>query len=331
MQAQGAESARFRPLWIVLATMAVATAAHAQSSGPSTPSISPKNVEIVILGSGYPAPTQDRQGPALAIVVNQKAYLLDAGTGIVRQANAAFQRGITALRPDDLEIAFLTHLHSDHTLGLPDLILTPWVLGRTSPLKLFGPAGTKAMADHILEAYKEDIHVRTTGLEGSNATGYKVDAQDVQPGTIYKDDNLTVRAFLVKHGSWKEAFGYRFDAGGKSIVISGDTAPSSSIVDACGGCDALIHEVYAGTLSPGTTPSAERSALSTEQWMKYMGAFHTSGVELGEIAARAKPKMLVLTHWILLGTARPEDMVRDIRTSYGGPIVVARDLDLITP
>ena len=189
--------------------------------------------EIVILGSGFPAPIPDRQGPALAIVANGKAYLVDAGTGIVRQANAAFQRGIPALQPTQLDIAFLTHLHSDHTLGLPDLIFTPWIAERTKPLRLYGPEGTKEMAAHILEAFKEDIHVRTTGLEGGNATGYKVDAHDVQPGNVYQDRNISVKAFLVKHGSWKEALGYRFDAGGKSIVISGDTAPAESVIEAC--------------------------------------------------------------------------------------------------
>jgi ribonuclease BN (tRNA processing enzyme) len=130
----------------------------------------------------------------------------------------------------------------------------------------------------------------------------------------------------VKHGSWKEALGYRFDAGGKSIVVSGDTAPAESVVEACGGCDALVHEVYSGRGMP-----ANKRSISVEQWMKYMSAFHTSAFELGDIAARAKPKMLILTHWILLGNAKPDDLVREIRVKYNGLIVVARDLDVIAP
>jgi ribonuclease BN (tRNA processing enzyme) len=282
------------------------------------------DIEIVFLGTGTPVPIADRQGPSLAIVSNGKAYLVDAGSGVVRQANSAFQRGIPALRPDQLDIAFLTHLHSDHTLGLPDLILTPWIAERTRPLRLYGPEGTKEMAAHILDAFQEDIQVRTTGLEGGNTTGYKVDAHDVQPGNIYEDGNVRVRAFLVKHGSWKEALGYRFDAGGKSVVVSGDTAPAEAIVEACGGCDALVHEVYAGSgpLKPSRTVA---------QSMKYMSAFHTSAEELGEIAERSKPKTLVLTHWMLLGDAKPDDLVRGIRQKYKGPIVIARDLDVILP
>ncbi len=310
-------------LIIVMACITAAISFGAQSQQSSTPS---KDVKIVFLGTGNPIPNADRQGPSLAIVANGKAYLVDAGSGVSRQANSAFQRGIPALRPDDLDIAFLTHLHSDHTLGLPDLIFTPWIVGRTKPLRLYGPEGTKEMAAHILEAFKEDIQVRTTGLESGDTTGYKVDAHDVQPGNIYQDGNVSVRAILVKHGSWKEALGYRFDAGGKSIVVSGDTAPAESVVDACLGCDALIHEVYSGRAA-----NSQKPALSLEQWMKYEGAFHTSAPELGDIAARAKAKMLILTHWGLLGNAKEDDMVREIRAKYSGPIVIARDLDVIAP
>jgi len=313
-------------LWITLSAAAGGVPARAQSSGPAASPAATKGLEIVILGSGSPIPLADRQGPSLAVVVNGKAYIVDVGTGIARQANSAYQRGTSALRPADLDIAFLTHLHSDHTLGLPDLILTPWILGRTKPLRLFGPSGTKAMAAHIEKAYQEDVRIRTTGLEGNNTTGYKVEAQDIQPGRVYQDENISVQAFLVRHGSWEEALGYRFDAGGKSVVISGDTAPADSVAGACDGCDALIHEVYSGT---GVNPS--KPMMTEAQWMKYEAAFHTSAKELGEIAAKGRPKMLILTHWTLLGNAKPEDMVREIQAAYKGPIIVARDLDLITP
>jgi ribonuclease BN (tRNA processing enzyme) len=310
----------------MIACVAAAIPFAAQSQQPATPKASSKDVEIVFLGTGTPAPNADRQGPSLAVVANGKAYLVDVGSGVVRQANSAFQRGIPGLQPHELDIVFLTHLHSDHTLGLPDMIFTPWIAERTKPLRLYGPEGTKEMAAHILEAFKEDIQVRTTGLEGGNATGYKVDAHDVQPGNVYQDANVSVKAFLVKHGSWKEALGYRFDAGGKSVVVSGDTAPAESVVEACAGCDALIHEVYSGR---GQNPN--KPTTPVEQWMKYESAFHTSALELGEIAANAKPKMLILTHWTLLGNAKTEDMMREIRQKYSGPIVIARDLDVVVP
>ncbi len=273
---------------------------------------------IVFLGTGMPRPDPDREGPSLAIVVGDKAYIVDAGVGLVRQAEAAYDRGISALAKDHLDTLFLTHLHSDHTLGLPDLILTPWVMGRTEPLEVYGPVGTQAMADNIEKAYAEDIQIRTTnGLEHLNMTGYKVLVHEIQPGVVYKDANVNVTAFLVLHGSWKEALGYRFVAGGKSIVISGDTRPAESVVQACDGCDVLIHEVYTGTAAQ--PPAA------------YFASFHTSAAELAQIAARARPKLLVIWHYVPRGNSNQTQMVGEIQAAFHGPIVVARDLDVIAP
>ena len=127
-------------------------------------------VQVVMLGTGTPLPDPERSGPSIAVVVDNHAYLLDAGTGIVRRAAAATrQKGIAGMEPRTLRVAFLTHLHSDHTLGLPDLILTPWTMGRTEPLELWGANGTRAIVEHILAAYQEDIAIRSTRLEGSNA------------------------------------------------------------------------------------------------------------------------------------------------------------------
>ena len=128
----------------------------------------PAPVQVVMLGTGTPLPDPERSGASIAIVVDNKAYLFDAGTGVVRRAAAARQqKGITGLEPRTLRVAFLTHLHSDHTLGLPDLILTPWTMGRAEPLALWGPKGTRAVIDHILAAYQEDISIRATSLEGN--------------------------------------------------------------------------------------------------------------------------------------------------------------------
>lgn len=265
-----------------------------------------------------PVPNPERQGPSLAIVANGKAYLVDAGTGVVRQAAAAFQRGISALWPNQLDIAFLTHLHSDHTLGLPDLILTPWVMHRTAPLQLYGPVGTQAMADNIEKAYAEDIQVRIEGLEHQTTTGHRVVVREIQPGVVYQDANVKVTAFAVNHGSWKEALGYRFDADGKSIVISGDTRPVDSVVEACRGCDMLVHEVYSGT--PGGRDDAA-----------YFSSFHTSAKELGQIAARANPKLLVVWHYVPLRDTNQADMITEIRGAFHGPVLVANDLDVISP
>lgn len=276
------------------------------------------SVLVVFLGTGMPRPDPQRQGPSLAIVANEKAYIVDAGTGIVRQAAAAYERGIDALRPNALDIAFLTHLHSDHTLGLPDLILTPWVMHRTVPLQLYGPVGTHAMAENIEKAYAEDIQVRIDGLEHQTTTGHQVVVHEIQPGVVYQDANVKVTAFAVKHGSWKEALGYRFDAGGKSIVISGDTRPVDSVVKACDGCDVLIHEVYSG--APGNADNAA-----------YFSSFHTSAEELGEIAAKARPKLLIVWHYVPLQNTSETQMVHEIHEKFHGPVIVANDLDVISP
>ncbi|MGA8766334.1 MAG: MBL fold metallo-hydrolase, partial [Candidatus Acidiferrales bacterium] len=169
----------------------------------------PKAPFVVFLGTGTPGPTPNRQGPSLAVVAGDKAYLVDVGVGVVRQANAAFANGIRALNPRGLGVAFVSHLHSDHTLGLPDLILTPWVMGRATPLELYGPPGISAMAENILKAYAEDIHIRTTGLEHANLTGHNVIAHEIKPGVVFQDANVKVTAFAVRHGSWPLALGYR--------------------------------------------------------------------------------------------------------------------------
>lgn len=277
-------------------------------------------VFVVFLGTGMPRPNPERQGPSLAIVANGKAYIVDAGVGVVRQASATSERGFPALQASNLDIAFLTHLHSDHTLGLPDLILTPWVMHRTVPLQLYGPVGTQAMADNIEKAYAEDIDIRIHGLERNSTTGHQVVVHEIQPGVVYQDANVKVTAFAVKHGSWKEALGYRFDADGKSIVISGDTRPANSVVDACNGCDVLIHEAYAG--SAGDAESAA-----------YFSAFHTSALELGDIAAKAHPKLLVVTHYVSLGKPGEDDahLTNEIHEKFHGQMIVANDLDVISP
>lgn len=293
----------------------MAGTAHAQAAAGSRVE---RGVFVVPLGTGMPRPDPQRQGPSLAVVVNGKAYIVDAGVGVVRQAAAAYLRGIAALQPNKLDIAFLTHLHSDHTLGLPDLILTPWVMHRTAPLQLYGPAGTREMAENIEKAYAEDIRVRIEGLEHQTTTGHQVIVHEIEPGVVYHDENVKVTAFAVKHGSWKEALGYRFDADGKSIVISGDTRPVDSVVNACDGCDVLFHEVYSGTPA-----SAEDAA--------YFSSFHTSARELGEIAAKAHPKLLVVWHYVPLRETSQADMIREIREQFHGSIVVANDLDVISP
>ncbi|HXE30362.1 MAG TPA: MBL fold metallo-hydrolase [Terriglobales bacterium] len=270
---------------------------------------------VVLLGTGSPNPDPDRSGPAAAVVVNGTAYLVDAGPGIVRRAAAAERAGQPALAPTKLTRVFLTHLHSDHTLGYPDLIFSPWVVGRSQPLQAYGPRGLQAMTTAILSAWSEDIAMRTEGLEHANKTGYQVRVREIAPGAIYRDANVTVTAFAVHHGSWPQAFGYAFQTRDRRIVFSGDTAPVAAVAQACHGCDLLFHEVY----NPeGKFPPA---------WRTYLRSFHTSSSELGAIAAAAHPKLLVLYHQLFEGEP-PEELLQQVRQHYAGAVVSGRDLDV---
>lgn len=274
-------------------------------------------MQVVLLGTGTPNADPDRSGPAVAIVVGKDAYLVDAGPGIVRRAALASRRdSIPALDASKLRRVFLTHLHSDHTAGLPDLILSPWVLGRAVPLEIYGPRGTRRMADLLESAYSEDIAIRLNGGEPSNKTGYAATARDVSPGVVYRDSNVTVTAFAVPHGKWEQAFGYRFETRDRSIVVSGDTGPSDAVVRACHGCDVLVHEVY----------SASRLKTRTPDWQRYHHAYHTSGEELGGIATRAGAKLLVLYHQLYWGDS-DEGILREVRAHFRGRVVSGQDLN----
>ena len=171
----------------------------------------------------------------------------------MRRAAAAQRKGIAALNPTNIRYAFVTHLHSDHTIGYPDLIFTPWVVGRKEPLEVYGPTGIKAMTDHVLAAWADDIEIRHGAVERSlmSADAYRVNAHEVSPVIIYKDGNVSVTAFNVKHGEWgPRAFGYRFQTPDRTIVISGDSNASESVVEQCHGCDILIHKVIQRRVTP---------------------------------------------------------------------------------
>jgi ribonuclease BN (tRNA processing enzyme) len=272
--------------------------------------------QVVLLGTGTPAMDPDRSGPATAIVVNDTAYLIDFGPGVVRRAAAAAAKGIPAVRPENLKTAFLTHLHSDHTVGYPDLIFTPWVIARKDTLNVYGPKGLKAMTDHILAAWQEDIDIRTKGLE--QRWPLRVVAHEIRPGIVYTDALVRVTAVAVPHGQWDEAYGYRFDTPDRVIVISGDTRPSPELVKACRRCDILIHEVY---------PMASRATMP--DWPKYRAQYHTSTQELAEIASQSQPGLLIVYHRTGgLTNFSDEQYLKEIGQGYSGKVVIGHDLEV---
>jgi ribonuclease BN (tRNA processing enzyme) len=306
-----------------IAIVLVATSSGAPLQHPPTAS---SRTHVVLLGTGTPPADPDRSGPSTAVVVDDTPYLVDFGAGVVRRAkSAAVDRGIAALDPVKLRVAFVTHLHSDHTVGYPDLILTPWVIGRRVPLEVYGPSGIKAMTEHVLEAYRADFETRTKdrGLftVGAFPEGHVVNAHEVRPGVVYKDAKVTVTAFPTKHAM--ESYGYRFDTPDRSIVITGDTNPTQATIDACRGCDVLVHEVL------------------THDWLSrrpdfhaYAAQFHTTTTQLAELATKARPRLLVLSHTSLSlrphvdsERSSPAVMLREM-LPYAGHVVVGRDLDV---
>jgi len=295
--------------------------------------LTPSSVtQVVLLGTGTPGPVPEKSGPSTAIVVNGTPYLVDLGPGVVRRAMAAYRKGREGKLWNDgkglhfsaLKIAFITHLHSDHTIGYPDFIFTPWVVGRAGPVEVYGPKGIKKMTEHIMEAWREDIRIRTEGMERDfpehNDTGYKVRVHETSPGLLYEDKNVKVTAFHVKHGEWgANAFGYRFQTPDRVIVVSGDTSPSQTVIDACNGCDVLVHEVYTQKGFEAGSPA----------WQRYKLQYHTSPQQLGELAAKAKPKLLVLTHQIYqMDASTEEDLIKEMGEAYKGRFVSGHDLDI---
>ena len=268
-----------------------------------------------MLGSGTPIPDPRRAGPGLAIVVRDRAYLVDAGAGIVRRAAQAAEHGLAALSPARLTHLFITHLHSDHTLGLADVMLTPAVMGRPVGLRLFGPPELPAMVDHLRAAYAVDLQTRAMA-EGDSA-GYRSLVQVVQPGSCYKDELVQVTAFSVPHGTFTHAFGYRFEAQDRVVVVSGDTTPSEAVVQACRGCDVLVHEVYCEAGLKRLPKHVQR----------YHRRFHTSGPELARLATRAHPQLLLLTH-LLPFDCDPTFLLGEVRAGYHGEVAVAEDLQV---
>ena len=271
-----------------------------------------QDTRVILLGTGNPNPDPQRMGPAVAVVSGGRVFIVDCGPGVVRRAAEA------GLKMEQLTRAFVTHLHSDHTAGLPDLIFTPAVTGRKEPFEIFGPPGLRAMTAHIMAAWKEDMEIRLHGLEPSVPRAYAVTAHDVKPGEIYRDGPVRVVAFGVNHGTWKYAYGYRFEAPDKAIVVSGDTTYSPGLIAAAKGCDILVHEVY----------SQKGLARRTADWQRYHTAFHTSGPDLGRLATEVRPRKLVLYHLMPMGET-PDELLGEVRSQFSGEIVYGKDLDVI--
>jgi len=286
-------------LLLLAATSAFAGGAQAQS------------LKVTLLGTGYPEPRIDRFGPSILVEAGKEKLLFDCGRGATQrleQLKVPFE---------DVDALFLTHLHSDHVVGIPDLWLTGWVQGRKVPLRVWGPAGTTEMMSHLAQAYQFDIHTRRDIDERLPAPGVVVAPKDIEQGVVYANGGLKVTAFVVDHGPVKPALGYRIDFAGRSIVLSGDTRYSENLIGFSQGVDVLIHEVI--------DPDAFRSrnlSFTTERLQRVI-EHHTTPQQAGTIFTRVKPKLAVYSHVIPGNTP---NLIPLTRKTYSGPLEVGDDL-----
>jgi ribonuclease BN (tRNA processing enzyme) len=263
----------------------------------------------IVFGLGSPNISPIRAGTSIGVIAGGLLYLFDAGTGVERRIMEAFRK-LVPLNVRGPGPVFVSHLHMDHTLGLPSLLfyrrmVPPGVLtmvdGGTPPLIIYGPGasdgavGISAMMNHLAVAFP--------------AAADAFEARDLQRGIVYRDSNATVTAFEVDHVPSLKAFGFRIETADRVIVISGDTRATSAVIDACNGCDVLFHEVY------GLTDDAPGN-----------DGRHTSATALGALAQRARPKHLVIYHDVSIPSQSAALDV--IRKSFSGTVTFAKDLDM---
>ena len=270
---------------------------------------------VLLLGTGYPRPDPQRAGPSTVVIAGDAWFVVDAGRGTTMRI-AATDLGYANLRG-----VFLTHLHSDHTAGLPDLFDTSWQFGRkTVPLDLYGPRGTKKLANAMLQFFAEDIHWRRDVLEKHPAAGATIRTHIVREGIVYDDGNVKITAYPVDHRPVVNAFGYRFESGGQTVVISGDTRPTENLVRYAKGADILVLEAYL---------PEHFLRVDTPEVAARLMSYHTSAEEAGVLAAKAGVKKLVLTH-LIPGNA-DETFRERAAKSFKGEVVVGRDLLRVDP
>ena len=273
------------------------------------------SLAVILLGTGYPRPDANHAGPATAIVAGDKWFLVDAGRGATMRVAA------TELKYENLRGVFITHLHSDHTAGLPDVFITSWQFGRkTTPLPLYGPSGIKKLSDAMLQFFAYDIHIRRDVIEKHPAAGATIKTHVVREGVVYDDGDVRVTAFAVDHAPVKPAFGYRFDSAGHSIVVSGDTRPNANLIRFAKGADVLVQEAYL----PEHFDKVDKPAVAAR-----LKAYHTSVEEAGEIATAAGVKTLVLTHLIPAGAEKT--FAERAAKTFHGKIIVGDDLKRVEP
>lgn len=262
-----------------------------------------EEMKVTLLGTGTPYVDPSRFGSVVLVQAGGKKLLFDCGRGVIIRLSEA------DVNPSEVDNVFLTHLHSDHVVGIPDVWLTGWFLGREKPLRIWGPQGTRNMAHHLASAFSFDVAIRISN-QHLRESGAQIDARDIQEGIAYEESAIRVTAFKVDHGAVSPAFGYRVDYSGHSVVISGDTRFSQNLINFAKGTDCLIHVAWSAN-SKDPTPPSRRSLASAE--------------EAAQVFARVQPKLAVIYHYYDL-----EGLESAIHVQYKGPFEIAKDLMDIT-
>jgi ribonuclease Z len=292
------------PAALLVAMSGLSPIARAQ-----TPAASSDAIRVTLLGTGTPRPFMDRFGPSILVEAGGEKLIFDVGRGAMQRL---FQLGVSYA---DLTGVLLTHLHSDHTVGLPDLWLTGWLISsRATPLELWGPAGTRRMAEGLRSAYNFDLDIRVRD-DKVPAAGGRLIAHDIGQQVVLDRGGVKVTAFLVDHGLVRPALGYRVDAGGHSVVLSGDTRYSPNLIAHAKDTDLLIHEVGA----------ASAGELRTNAHIRTIIAHHTTPERAAEVFNEVRPRLAVFSHLVLRGVSAGEAM-RTTRLTYAGPLEIGEDL-----
>jgi len=282
------------------------------AASAQTATVHAQSLKVTLLGTGYPEPRIDRFGPSILVEAGKQRFLFDCGRGATQRLQQL------KIPFGDVDALFVTHLHSDHVVGIPDLWLTGWVQGRKVPFRVWGPAGTREMMSHLEQAYQFDIHIRRDVDEKLPAQGMAVLAKDIEQGVVYENDGVKVTAFVVDHGPVKPALGYRIDFAGHSVVLSGDTRYSENLIRFAQGADVLIHEV----IDPEAFRLRSPSSFTPERVQSVVD-HHTTPEQAGTVFSRVKPRLAVYSHIVPGSTT---DLIPLTRKTYSGPLEVGEDL-----
>lgn len=288
-------------------------------TGHAQPPRTEPDMRVVLLGTaGGPVIRPDRNGIGTLVLAGDEVLLFDVGRGVPGAL------GQVPVRPASITAVFLTHLHSDHVVDLPELYLFPWASdGRRTPFRIRGPSGTRAMMEHLQAAFAFDIRVRRDIDERFPGEGIAVEATDIAPGVVYQANGVTVTAFLVDHAPIEPAYGYRIDYRGRSVVLSGDTKPSANLVRHARGADLLVHEVGRWKDDPALAgdPDERLPGSLTRRQMRIIAEHHTDPVEAGEVFDQARPRLAVFSHYAMTAG----NLLPLVRRTYDGRVEVGQD------